>query len=145
MKIEGPEKGIVPVQIIFCLKEKNQKKINSHRLIVWRGYVICEADSNGAGGSSTRLVQFSNLMSAFYSMWGQCPDRHLYTIFGRLLISIPMSAGRVGRLLRSKGDLVSIYWILWVRCKSGKLVHRWFIRPCSRSPEFRVQDVKHSG
>ncbi|KAH9970285.1 glycosyltransferase family 2 protein [Lactifluus volemus] len=30
-KIEGPEKGIVPVQIMFCLKEKNQKKINSHR------------------------------------------------------------------------------------------------------------------
>jgi chitin synthase len=31
MKIEGAEKGHVPVQIIFCLKEKNQKKINSHR------------------------------------------------------------------------------------------------------------------
>ena len=31
MRIEGAEKGIVPVQIIFCLKEKNQKKINSHR------------------------------------------------------------------------------------------------------------------
>ncbi|KAF8585057.1 glycosyltransferase family 2 protein [Ramaria rubella] len=31
MKIEGAEKGIMPVQIIFCLKEKNQKKINSHR------------------------------------------------------------------------------------------------------------------
>jgi len=31
LKIEGPEKGMVPVQIIFCLKEKNQKKINSHR------------------------------------------------------------------------------------------------------------------
>ncbi|KAI0051502.1 glycosyltransferase family 2 protein [Auriscalpium vulgare] len=30
-KIEGSEKGIMPVQIIFCLKEKNQKKINSHR------------------------------------------------------------------------------------------------------------------
>ncbi|KAI0318366.1 glycosyltransferase family 2 protein [Amylostereum chailletii] len=30
-KIEGAEKGIVPVQVIFCLKEKNQKKINSHR------------------------------------------------------------------------------------------------------------------
>ncbi|KAH8985205.1 chitin synthase-domain-containing protein [Lactarius hatsudake] len=30
-KIEGAEKGIVPVQIIFYLKEKNQKKINSHR------------------------------------------------------------------------------------------------------------------
>ncbi|KIJ45918.1 glycosyltransferase family 2 protein [Sphaerobolus stellatus SS14] len=31
MKIEGAEKGIVPVQVIFCLKENNQKKINSHR------------------------------------------------------------------------------------------------------------------
>ncbi|KAF9220531.1 glycosyltransferase family 2 protein [Gyrodon lividus] len=31
MKIEGAEKGVVPVQVIFCLKEQNQKKINSHR------------------------------------------------------------------------------------------------------------------
>ena len=31
MKIEGHARGIVPVQVIFCLKEKNQKKINSHR------------------------------------------------------------------------------------------------------------------
>jgi chitin synthase len=27
----GPEAGIKPLQIIFCLKEKNAKKINSHR------------------------------------------------------------------------------------------------------------------
>jgi chitin synthase len=26
-----PDKGIVPTQIILCIKEKNQKKINSHR------------------------------------------------------------------------------------------------------------------
>ncbi|KAJ2922212.1 hypothetical protein H1R20_g14889, partial [Candolleomyces eurysporus] len=26
-----PDKGIVPCQILFCMKEKNQKKINSHR------------------------------------------------------------------------------------------------------------------
>ncbi|TFK68451.1 glycosyltransferase family 2 protein [Pluteus cervinus] len=31
LKLEGAERGVVPVQIIFCLKEKNQKKINSHR------------------------------------------------------------------------------------------------------------------
>ena len=31
MKFKGLEKGIVPTQIIFCLKEKNAKKINSHR------------------------------------------------------------------------------------------------------------------
>ena len=31
LKLESEKKGMVPVQIIFCLKEKNQKKINSHR------------------------------------------------------------------------------------------------------------------
>jgi chitin synthase len=31
LQFRGPEKGIVPCQMIFCLKEKNQKKINSHR------------------------------------------------------------------------------------------------------------------
>jgi len=31
MKIEGAEKGIVPVQILSCLKEKNQEKISCHR------------------------------------------------------------------------------------------------------------------
>ncbi|EJD38050.1 glycosyltransferase family 2 protein [Auricularia subglabra TFB-10046 SS5] len=31
LKIEGAERGVCPVQVIFCLKEKNQKKINSHR------------------------------------------------------------------------------------------------------------------
>ncbi|KAL9538021.1 hypothetical protein MBANPS3_011259 [Mucor bainieri] len=31
MRVRGAEKGIVPVQILFCLKEQNAKKINSHR------------------------------------------------------------------------------------------------------------------
>ena len=31
MHFRYPDKGIVPTQIIFCMKEKNQKKINSHR------------------------------------------------------------------------------------------------------------------
>ncbi|KAI9019485.1 chitin synthase 1 [Phycomyces nitens] len=31
LKLKGIDKGIVPVQIMFCLKEKNAKKINSHR------------------------------------------------------------------------------------------------------------------
>ncbi|KAL7268308.1 Chitin synthase, class 2 [Rhizina undulata] len=31
LKFKGAEKGIVPVQVIFCLKEKNAKKLNSHR------------------------------------------------------------------------------------------------------------------
>ncbi|ORX47248.1 chitin synthase 2 [Hesseltinella vesiculosa] len=31
MTFKGADKGIVPCQVLFCLKEKNQKKINSHR------------------------------------------------------------------------------------------------------------------
>ncbi|KAF7729636.1 Chitin synthase, class 1 [Apophysomyces ossiformis] len=31
MNFRGADTGIVPVQLLFCLKEKNQKKINSHR------------------------------------------------------------------------------------------------------------------
>ncbi|KAH8550047.1 glycosyltransferase family 2 protein [Umbelopsis sp. PMI_123] len=30
-KLGGTDKGTVPVQILFCLKEKNAKKLNSHR------------------------------------------------------------------------------------------------------------------
>lgn len=38
LKFQGAEKGIVPVQVIFCLKEKNAKKINSHR---WLFNALC--------------------------------------------------------------------------------------------------------
>ncbi|KAI5281874.1 Chitin synthase, class 2, partial [Ascosphaera aggregata] len=31
MKFKGAEKGIVPCQMVFCLKEQNTKKLNSHR------------------------------------------------------------------------------------------------------------------
>ncbi|KAJ5895392.1 Chitin synthase A [Penicillium taxi] len=31
LKFKGAEKGIVPCQVMFCLKEHNQKKLNSHR------------------------------------------------------------------------------------------------------------------
>lgn len=31
LKFQGAERGIMPVQLLFCLKEKNAKKINSHR------------------------------------------------------------------------------------------------------------------
>lgn len=38
MRFQGAEKNLVPVQIIFCMKEKNAKKINSHR---WFFNSIC--------------------------------------------------------------------------------------------------------
>ncbi|QPG76130.1 hypothetical protein FOA43_003516 [Brettanomyces nanus] len=38
LKFVGHETGLVPVQVVFCLKEKNAKKINSHR---WLFNAIC--------------------------------------------------------------------------------------------------------
>ncbi|KAA1088175.1 Chitin synthase, class 3 [Puccinia graminis f. sp. tritici] len=38
LKFKGLGKGIVPTQIIFCMKERNQKKINSHR---WMFNAFC--------------------------------------------------------------------------------------------------------
>jgi len=31
LRIRGADSGLVPVQVIFCLKEQNKKKLNSHR------------------------------------------------------------------------------------------------------------------
>ena len=38
MRFQGAEKQLMPVQIIFCMKEKNARKINSHR---WFFNAIC--------------------------------------------------------------------------------------------------------
>lgn len=41
LKIKGAEQGAVPMQVIFCLKEKNQKKINSHRSVILTLTLAC--------------------------------------------------------------------------------------------------------
>lgn len=40
LKFKGDEKNLAPVQVLFCLKERNQKKINSHR---WLFNAFCPA------------------------------------------------------------------------------------------------------
>lgn len=106
MKIEGPEKGIVPVQIIFCLKEKNQKKINSHRssLILERNHVA----NIHTDGSSMHSARYWNQMSVYCLTWGRCRAQPLFTISGKLSTSIPMSVAHAGRLLHSRAGMVSI-------------------------------------
>ncbi|KAK9460955.1 chitin synthase-domain-containing protein [Lipomyces oligophaga] len=34
LKFKGAERGLVPVQVLFCLKEDNAKKLNSHRWLL---------------------------------------------------------------------------------------------------------------
>ncbi len=59
--------SIVPVQVIFCLKEKNKGKINSHRC------------------SSMHSVQFWSLMFVYFSMLALVPGPtsicHLWKAF----------------------------------------------------------------
>ncbi|PQE26207.1 chitin synthase 2 protein [Rutstroemia sp. NJR-2017a BBW] len=57
LKFKGAEKGIVPCQMLFCLKEKNAKKLNSHRwffnafgrALTPNICIMLDVDSNVAG------------------------------------------------------------------------------------------------
>ncbi|KAH9073616.1 chitin synthase-domain-containing protein [Lactarius deliciosus] len=67
-KIEGAERGIFLVQIIFCLKEKNEKEISSHRWLfnafghilqlniyrLWKGFDI----NSNVGDTCGEIVAF---------------------------------------------------------------------------------------
>ncbi|KAH3685749.1 hypothetical protein WICPIJ_003268 [Wickerhamomyces pijperi] len=64
LQYEGAEKGIVPVQVLFCLKENNQKKINSHR---WLFNAFCKSlDPNVV---VLLDVGTKPNIPAFYHMW----------------------------------------------------------------------------
>ncbi|KAH9012181.1 hypothetical protein EDB85DRAFT_2281318 [Lactarius pseudohatsudake] len=67
-KIEDAEREIILVQIIFCLKEKNQKKINSYHWMrpgpgsiydLWKGFDI----NSNVGGACVAAQNFEYKMS----------------------------------------------------------------------------------
>ena len=43
LKPRNSKQGVVPVQVVFCLKEKNAKKINSHRYVL---FLLCFSWNN---------------------------------------------------------------------------------------------------
>jgi hypothetical protein len=61
----GGKGNFPPVQLMFGLKQKNSKKINSHRYLP-------TTTTNDKGGSSPHLVESSNLR--FVSCWTQEQD-----------------------------------------------------------------------
>lgn len=75
----GAEKGIVPVQMIFCLKEKNAKKINSHR---WLFNAFCpELNPNicilldvGTKPGATSLYHLWKAFDADSNIGGACGE-----------------------------------------------------------------------
>ena len=79
MKIEGPERGVVPVQLVFCLKEKNQR------------------NSTHTGGSSMPSGRSSSPTSTSSSTSAPCPGPPPYTTSGKHSTSTPTSGTRVAR------------------------------------------------
>ncbi|CAN6674049.1 chitin synthase 2 [Trichomonascus vanleenenianus] len=79
LKFQGAEKGIVPVQMVFCLKEKNAKKINSHR---WLFNAFCPVlDPNvcvlldvGTKPSSTSLYHLWKAFDSDSNVAGACGE-----------------------------------------------------------------------
>jgi hypothetical protein len=101
--------AIMPCQIMFCLKEKNAKKVNSHR---WFFNAFCPLlQPNGASAaarSSFRALDMLNepcchgWQSAFCSTSVRCPATNRSTSYGRSLTARPTSAARAARLQRSR-------------------------------------------
>ncbi|THU99972.1 chitin synthase [Dendrothele bispora CBS 962.96] len=78
-----PDKGIVPTQIIFCLKERNRKKINSHRwffnafahMLQPNVCVLLDVGTRPASGSLYRLWKTFDLNS---NVAGACGEIAAY-------------------------------------------------------------------
>lgn len=127
MKIEGPEKGIVPVQIIFCLKEKNQKKINSHRWFFNAfGSIlqpnVCVLLDVGTMPGPTSIYHLWKAFDINSNVGGACGE-------------IVAMKGKYGQhLLNPLGK---------VNASLTRITFSYNLS--SRCPEFRVQDVKYLG
>ena len=128
MKIEGADRGIVPVQIIFCLKEKNQKKINSHRWFFNAfGPIlqpnVCVLLDVGTMPGPTSIYHLWKAFDINSSVGGACGE--IVALKGKYGLNL------INPLGMFVDQLYLISTILRVSSSCG--------------PEFRVQDVKHLG
>ncbi len=80
-----PDKGIVPTQIIFCMKEKNQKKINSHRWFFNAFAPMLQVRCQFIHHLTASNTTYSP-MSAYFLMWAQGPATTAFTDCGKHLI-----------------------------------------------------------
>lgn len=78
-----PDKGIVPTQIIFCMKEKNQKKINSHRWFFNAFAPLLQVSLRVTTNIRARLTILTSPTFAYSLMWGQNHRRRVYITSGR--------------------------------------------------------------
>ncbi|KAL0068737.1 hypothetical protein AAF712_004066 [Marasmius tenuissimus] len=78
-----PDKGIVPTQVIFCMKEKNQKKINSHRW-AFNAFArqlqpnVCVLLDVGTRPSSKSLYRLWKVFDTHSNVAGACGEISTY-------------------------------------------------------------------
>ncbi|KAG6850872.1 hypothetical protein H0H93_007490 [Arthromyces matolae] len=78
-----PDKGIMPTQIIFCMKEKNQKKINSHRWF-FNAFAsmlqpnVCVLLDVGTRPSNTSLYRLWKAFDVNSNVGGACGEISTY-------------------------------------------------------------------
>ncbi len=83
-----PDKGIVPAQIIFCMKEKNQKKINSHRWFFNAFGPLLQVRKSCREVPPAQVLRNAySRIYAYSSMWVPDRDKRVFTISGKRLIS----------------------------------------------------------
>jgi chitin synthase len=127
-KIEGAEKGLVPVQVIFCLKENNQKKINSHRWFFNAfGPIlhpnVCVLLDVGTMPGPTSIYHLWKAFDINSNVGGACGEIvALKGKYGEKLLN-PLGASRAFFVV-ARGILIEA-------------------RAHSRGTELRVQDVEH--
>lgn len=103
-----PDKGIVPTQIILCIKEKNQKKINSHR---W--FFNAFAPMLQVSAPHTHCVPLTDMVDSQMSvccwMWVHAREIAVYTAYGKRSTVTRMLAARVVRSRCIKGRTGSTF------------------------------------
>jgi hypothetical protein len=101
-----PDKGIVPTQIIFCMKEKNQKKINSHRWFfnAFSPMLQVRSLSFGAQLIMESLILGSQIYASSW-MWELGQATIVSIGSGKLLMSIQMSEAPAAKLLHTRARI----------------------------------------
>jgi hypothetical protein len=95
----------VPTQILFCLKEKNQRKINSHRWAFRAFAPLLQVSASRCGKYVSLIFMLSSRTSVYSWMSAPCPAPRVSTTYGRPSTSIQMSVVHAEKLLVSDKPL----------------------------------------
>ncbi|KAK7035501.1 hypothetical protein VNI00_011794 [Paramarasmius palmivorus] len=97
LQFKYPDKGIVPTQIIFCMKEKNQKKINSHPLGLQRPNVCILLDVGTRPGNNS-IYKLWKVFDTHSNVGGACGEISVYKGKNWSLLLNPLGSSSTDQL-----------------------------------------------